>query len=154
MGRTVRGGVPQIMRAAHQYLLYRDQEAAAKKLKDKATKAPGGGNLIKDYIAENGEENSDGHVDFLFEEPLAIGSATYRGLRNQKTQPAPLLVEDRAEVLLKELGLLARVAKEVTVTVWDWDELYVLNQQGKITDDQLDALFDTPDPTYSLVVIK
>jgi hypothetical protein len=142
------------MRAAHQYLMYRDQEAAAKKLKDRANKAPGGGNLLKDYVAEHGEENSDGHLDFLFDEPLNIGGVRYRGLRNQKSQGAPLLDEDRAEVLLKNLNLRDRVAKEVTVVVWDWDELYVLNQQGLITDEQLDSLFDDPDPTWSLVVIK
>lgn len=154
MGRTVRGSVSRVMQTAHQYLYYRYEEAAAKRRKDATVKAPGGGNLLKEYVAEHGEETPEGHLEWRFSDPLNIGGEVYLGLRNQRSQGDPLLDEDRAEVLLKELGLRDEVVRTEQVEVWDWDKLYVLNQQGKISDEQLDSLFDEAEPSWSLVVIK
>jgi hypothetical protein len=155
VGRTVRGSVSKVMQTAHQYLLYRSQENEAKRLKEKVIAGAGGkGNTIKDYVAEHGEETAEGHIEWRFPEPLTIGGQTYAGFRNQRSQGEPLLDEDRTEKLLVELGLRDQIVREVTVEVWDWDMLYVLNQQGKITDEQLDSLFDEAEPSWSLTVIK
>jgi hypothetical protein len=150
VGRTVTGGgrVPGWVRAAHQFLFYRDEQASAEKSRGQFAAT------LKSYIFEEGEETPEGHLEVLFPEPLNIGGVRYLGLRNQRTNPAPLLDEDRAQELLDQLGLRDRVAEEVTVTQWNWDELYVLNQQGLITDEQLDSLFDEPEPKWSLVVIR
>jgi hypothetical protein len=144
------------MRAAHQYLFQRDIENKAAKAKAQAVAVPGekGGNLLKDYVAANGEETAEGHLEWYFDEPVTIGDETYKGLRNQRKPGEPLLDEERAEELLTKLGLRDEVIKEVTVEVADWQQLYVLNQEGKLTDEQLDSLFDEPEPSYSLVVIK
>lgn len=153
MGRVVRKVVSGVERAAHQYLFYRDQEAAAKRAKDKAVAVPGDrkANLIKNYIAEHGEANGD-HVDWLFTQPLTIGDQTYLGMRNQASS-STYMDTDKAEELLKTKGLRDQVFKTVEVEVADWDEVYRLIQQGLITDDEYDALMET-ETTYSLVVIK
>jgi hypothetical protein len=51
------------------------------------------------------------------------------------------LDEEATETLLHTKGLKDRVFKEVTTTVLDQDELYVLQQEGLITEEELDALF-------------
>ena len=148
MGRTVTGGVPEWFRQAHQFLFYRAEQAKATTRRDKLSKS------LKEYIAANGEETPEGHLEVLFSDPLTIDGVAYLGLRNQRTNPQPLLDTERAEKLLDNLGLKDRVAEEVTVIQWHWDELYVLNQQGLISDEDLDSLFDAPEPRWSLVVIK
>jgi hypothetical protein len=150
VGRVVRGSVSQILRTAHQYLFYRDQEAQAKKLKA-AAYDPRKQTALRDYVAANGEPNGD-HRDWLFPEPFTIGTQTYLGLRNQAS-PSTFMDEEKAQELVVAKGLRARVVKEVTTEVWDYDELYVLNQQGVITDDEIDSLMVT-DISHSLVVIK
>src|SRR5262249_39566942 len=135
MGRQVRGrtSVSQIMRTAHQYLFYRDQEANAKRLKA-AAYDPKKQTALRDHVAQNGEENADGHVDWLFEEPLVVGEATYLGLRNQKKSDT-FMDEEKAQELVESKGLRDKIVKQVTTEVWDWDELYVLNQKGVISDE-------------------
>lgn len=153
MGRVVRKVVSGVERAAHQYLFYRDEEARAKKAKDKAVAVQGDrkANLLKDYIAEHGEPNGD-HVDWLFEQPLTIGDQTYLGMRNQASA-STFMDPDKAEELVVAKGLRDKVFKIVEVEVADWDELYRLNQQGVISDDEIDDLMTT-ETSYSLVVIK
>lgn len=151
--RVVRGSVPQIMRTVHQYLFYRDQAAEAERQK-KAAYDPKKNPELRNYVLANGELTPEGHVDWLFEEPLTIGASTYLGLRNQMSPGEDLLDTERAEKLLVELGLRDQVIKPVTTEVAEWDELYVLNQKGLITDEQLDSLFDPQPPSFSLVVIK
>lgn len=154
MGRTVRR-IPEALRRAQLYLLYRDQEAAAKREKDKATAVPGDkkANWLKDYVLEHGEPNGK-DIEWVFDDPLTIGDATYRGFKAQASEPSPELDEDAATELLETKELLGRVKKTIEVEVWDWDEIYVLNQQGLITDEELDKLLVTPDPSFSLVVMK
>lgn len=145
-----RGGVPQMLRKAHQYLSFRAQAANLDKVKDPL------GKELKAHIAQSGELDANGNVDLLFPEPLTIDGETFLGLRNQKIQPAPLVDEEKVDELLATLPpeIRERVVREVTITVRDDDELYVLNQEGLITDDQLDGVMFTPEPRYSLVVIK
>lgn len=148
VGRTVRGSVPQVLRTAHLYLGHRAEslttDAAKKREADE----------LKKYIAVHGEETPEGHLDWVFDQPVTVAGTTYTGLRNQRSNPAPLLDEEDAEALLTELGLRDEVIQTVEVEVADWDKLYVLHQQGKITEEQLDSLFHTPEPSWSLVVIK
>ena len=149
MGRAVRGSVPQIMRTAHQYLHWRDEEARARREKEKA----GGkqGQTIKDYIASHGEPNGD-HLDWLFDEPVTIGGETFLGMRRQASSDE-YMDEELAQELVERKGLRDRVVREVTVEVWDYDELYVLNQEGLVTNAEIDSLMTT-ETKYSLVVIK
>lgn len=145
----VRGSVPKPMQMAHQYLFYRDAEADAKRLKEQAGGQSGA--EIKSYIETVGEPNGD-HLDWIFDNPVTINGVTYTGMRRQAISNV-LMDEELAQELVEAKGLRDRVAKEVTTTVWDWEELFVLNQEGLIEDSELDALMTT-EVRYSLVVIK
>lgn len=147
VSRTVRGSLSAVMRTAHQYLYYRDEEAKAKKAKPDSKG-------LREYIAENGELTPEGHIDFVFPEPVVIGEATYKGLRNQKTPGKNYIDEEKAQALAAKVKATNRLRTVVEVEVWDYDELYVLNQEGLVTDDQLDAVMETGDDSWSLVVIR
>jgi hypothetical protein len=69
--------------------------------------------------------------------PVTVGDKTYRTLKNER-RVSERLDEDAAEELLKSKGLLERCQK--TVVVFDPDELYVLNQEGLLSDEELDSL--------------
>lgn len=145
--------VESILRSAQQYLFYRDQEAAAKKAKERATEVLGDKkrNLLKEYIDEHGTPNGK-DIDWYFPDALTIGDATYEGLRLQAKE-TQYFDEDRAAKLLEAKGLLNKVQVEVVTTEWDWDELYNLVTEGEITQEELDSLLET-DTQYALVVIK
>jgi hypothetical protein len=151
MARTM--SVPAIVRAAHSYLFYRDEEAKAKKAKERAVEVLGDKkrNLLKEYVDEHGTPNGKDY-DWYFPEPITIGDFTYQGLRNQASEKH-LFDDDRAQTLLAAKGLTDRVRREVTTVEWDYDELYSLNQEGLLTDDELDSLLEI-EVSYSLVVIK
>lgn len=71
--------------------------------------------------------------------PLIHEGKVYRTLKKER-RVSERLDETAAEALLAKKGLLERCQK--TVVVFDPDELYVLNQEGLLTDDELDSLID------------
>lgn len=141
------------MRRAHQYLFWRDEAARANREKARATAVAGDrkANWIKDYVLANGEKEGK-DVVLLFDEPLTIGDVTYRGFKAQASTPHPYMEEDEVLELVRAKGLADRVIK--TIEVVDFDQLYVLNQEGAITDAELDGLMHQDEPTYSLEVIR
>lgn len=141
--------VRDIVKTAHTYLFNRAQASSATSVKNRESP------VLKKWIAANGvEDETSGHINWVFDEPLTIGGETIKGLRNECKRGTPQLDEEAAQKLVTDKGLRERVVSEITVEVWDYDELYTLNQQELITDDELDALYPPTDPTYSLVVIK
>jgi hypothetical protein len=52
-----------------------------------------------------------------------------------------VFLQEDAEALLEKKGLLDRVMKEVTTVVFDQDELYLLHQEGLISEEEIDSLF-------------
>lgn len=136
--------------AAHVFLHQRDRAAEAGTARDDAR------DQIKDWLTHtnaagrftNGEEDANGNRILPF---------TVAGKRiiAQRRVPTPTIDLDAAEKLLREKGgdaLYDVVFKRQVVRTFDEDELFRLNQQGVITDDELDALEVTGDPSYALVV--
>lgn len=147
------GSVPAIMRTAHQFLFYRDQELEARAAKERAIAVLGDRkrNLLKEYIDANGTPNGK-DFDWYFPDPLTIGENSYDGLRMQAKETIALDT-DAALALLEAKGLTDRVAHEVTTVEYDWEELYELLQEGELTQEEIDGLMVT-DTQYALVVIK
>lgn len=140
----------EIARRAQEFLYYRDDESTAKKQKEQARDA------IKAYFESTtkAREDENGHKYFDFEEPIQINGVTYKGLQNQRKVTSSIdvgLVE--AWLADQPSDFRERVFREVTVTEFDQDELYVLNQEGILPDDVLDS-FTVQNPTWSLNVVK
>ena len=98
--------------------------------------------------------NENGSQILEFEAPLMVDGVKVTGLENRRTLTNELDL-DKVDDLLDTLpeAVRKRVVKKVVDFIVDPDELFKLNQEGVIKDEQLDALF-TPDVKWSLCVVK
>lgn len=143
MRGTSKFGISDIEQAKQAFLYYRDVEADAKNKKDKARSS------LKNHVAENGDTDSDGHIRWLFE-PVTINGVTYNGLMNQR-RVSTRIDEERAIALAKKAGVLEQITSYEPV--YDFDQLYVLNQEGRISDEELDSIVEVAE-SYALIPIK
>jgi hypothetical protein len=88
-------------------------------------------------VQEKGIPDEKGSLYLNLHTEVTVGSKTYRTLKSER-RVSERLDETAAEQLLAGKGLLERAMK--TVVVFDPNELYVLNQEGLLSDDELDSL--------------
>lgn len=138
--------VTDFIQRSQQFLYWRGEAKKAEVRKDTAR------DWLKDYIEKNAEPDENGSFHLYFDDPYTVGDDKYAGFELRKSQPKDRLDTDAAKAYVNEHHLNDRVVK--MVPMWDWDELAVMNQQGIITDDDFDAMFITPDPSYSLYSIE
>ena len=143
------GPLPAIARNIQTYLFNRDEASTFTKAKDKVKKA------IIDFVKANGEVELDesgnevtGNIVYRLPDPIQVGSKVYAGMELRR-QPQIDFDEDAALDLAKAKGIPVDQVTH-TVTVVDQEAFYVLNQQKKITDEELDSLLVESDPKYSL----
>lgn len=92
-------------------------------------------------VRDSGDAYLDdrGHLYVDLDRPLTVGETTYTAVKREKriTRTAN---EDRAHELAEQLGLLDRLFPDRPV--FDEQELYVAYQEGKISEEEIDALYD------------
>ena len=106
--------------------------------------------ILMDFLAENGEEDSDGHRTYDLDEPVEYyqhksGKAVPKhvtGILRQHRIISPLN-EDRTMALLKRKNLVDECT-EIQVVINE-DALLAANYEGRITDEEMDALYDKKD---------
>jgi hypothetical protein len=144
--------------AAHEFLYNRSVASTSETAKDQARDQIKGWLTLKNAAGAmpNGREDENGHRYLDFDEPLTINDVTYSGIQAQRKVVATIDLEE-TERLLREKDptgkLYDRVFKRVVERRFDEDELFVLNQLGVISDDELDAL-GTEHVSYSLLPVK
>lgn len=141
----------ELEKDGHTFLHYRSVEADAKRTKEGARDRLKGWLTLKNAVGKfvNGEEDENGN---------RIAPFTVAGMRivAQKKTPTPYIDLEATEALLREKGgdaLYDLVFKRKVVREFDEDQLFILHQQGAITDAELDALEVTGESSYSLVVV-
>jgi hypothetical protein len=95
---------------------------------------------ISTFVDAHGETDEKGSKFWDLPEPVEVNGQKFTSVKRERRTSIGLDV-DAVETLANKKGLTDRVFKEVTTTVLDQDELYVLQQEGLITEDELDALF-------------
>jgi len=162
------------------YLFQREVAATATKEKEKAAKELRKATIERGVVAldEYGNEIHGGNIEYALDDPIQVGNKVYAGMEMRKS-PQISFDEDTAMDLARAKKIpLADVVGTVTLTMsysdyeqlqrestldsWDitvyqevnQDAFYVLNQQGKITDDELDSLLIEGEPKYSLWPIE
>lgn len=112
---------------------------------------------VKLWLTANGKTDAEGNRVYQFEHAMqGADGKVYAGVMLKRGQgPAQFDSEEVLEFIRKldiERGALGHLSERVirTVEYPDLDELYVLQQEGKITEAQLRSLMHDPDPTYSL----
>lgn len=125
--------ITELARNAQLFLFERSarmrSEAAEKTAKD----------WLKPFIIENGQTDENGHRFIDFDEPLTIEGATYTGLTARRAD-SPYLDTDAILEYAHAHGL----EEELRIVVpehydYDWEAVYVLNQEGKIPDEAIDS---------------
>lgn len=133
----------------HEYLYHR---AEAKQETDAKAEVS---NDIREYVRENGIVRTDdegneftGNIEYRLPEPIEVEGEKFYGmeLRKQRNitfdyEAAKKLAEDR-DWDPDEYGHFEFIIEP--------DAFYVKNQQGKLTDEELDDLLPEGDPSWSL----
>ena len=154
--RRPRTPLVDIDRAKHEFFynwsVARTAGAARDKARDtlKAWIGAGAGGLVT--------ENETGSQIVEFAEPMLIDGHKFLGLENRKTVTSSI-DPDAVDALIDSLPVKVkaevqrRVLKEVIDVVIDDEELFKLNQEGVLSDEQLDSVF-AESVKWSLNVVK
>jgi hypothetical protein len=134
------------------YLFKRDQVSPLEKERDREK------SWLKEYIKENGTKDNKGNFNVYFERdggPKFVpgpGNTEYWGLQQRRVPGGEYMDEDEVQKFVDTLPaqLAERVIYDVVKTVVDTEELYVLHQEGKITQKQLRALIRHHKDSYQL----
>lgn len=134
------------VKAAMKYLFCSEQEA--KFLKEKNTHKE----YLKKYINQEGEPDENGNIIWYFDKPLMSSDGIHKGLMLQR-RISEYTDEELGLELVKDLGLDVRCITREYVEHLDLNEVYVCNQEGLITDNEIDSLI-VINETWALVKIK
>jgi hypothetical protein len=115
-----------------QFLVLKDEVATSTKRIDGLKKE------LTQHVVEHGETDDKGHRNFTLPEPLEYGDKQYVGFQQQRRVSQSFDTEV-AEKVLKDKGLWNRAT--VVIREIDQNEVYVLNQEGLLTDAELDSMF-------------
>lgn len=107
---------------------------------------------LREWLMEDGEEDSSGHRWLYFDDPLTVEGTTYRAIYAQR-KVSVVLDESAAERKTKELGIYDKVFPVVEIRQFDEDALYAANQRGDISDEDLDSLI-VETVSYAIVPVK
>ena len=125
----------------------RNYNAASKPVKDWLNAKDDDGNFI------HGQTDDAGNQVFWFPKPvLAADDTEYAGVMLKVRPGNAYFDEEEVMDFAKSRGLANRIIK--TIEVIDEDELFVLYQEGKITEQEIRNLTHYPEPAYSLWPVK
>lgn len=137
----------------HEYLYHRSVEASEKKAKALS------GTAIRKYVKENGEVRLDddgnevnGNIEYRVPEPINVAGKKYYGMELRK-QSSIVFDFEAAIKLAQDKGWDEDDYGHYEFIV-DQDAFLVKNQQGKLSDDDLDSLLVETEPTYNLYPIE
>lgn len=153
MTRTVHRSMPDgAMQAAFTYLTARLDKARASL--SMGSRTTGSYSVIAERCRTQGDLDDSGSYTWTLPSPVRIDARVYTGFRLQARQPSPCFDEDAARALIDSLPEEDRRTVTRTEVVYDFDQLFLLRQQGKISDQDLDPVIITPPKEYSLVVVE
>lgn len=133
---TTRRALSDLSMRAQTFLFERANRMSAEREEKEAK------DWLKPYILENGDEDGSGHKSIEFDPPLNISGKRYTGITARKSV-VPYIKTQEVEDYLSEHGLLDEIRVEVPATFYyDYEDIYRLNQEGKIPDDVIDTLED------------
>jgi hypothetical protein len=98
------------------------------------------------------EKDEEGHYFYEFPAPIYLDDTTYSGLMAQR-RVSEYIDDSKAWDVITRHSLEDRCFKTVTTIEIDYDELYACNQEGIISDEEIDSILET-DETYALIKVK
>jgi len=108
---------------------------------------------LSDYIQEHGVEDENGNLILEFDKLMTVDDQDwYSGLMLQRRK-SEFINEDIARELIWKKDLTSRCIRITEVSEIDYDELYACNQEGLVTDEEIDTILEQEE-TWALVKIK
>jgi hypothetical protein len=106
---------------------------------------------LKDWILDNCEQDESGNYVWDFDKPV-IGDKddSYRGLMLQR-RVSEFIDEDKADEIIQAHNLQDRCY--TTIEVIDFDQLYACNQEGVVSDEEIDSILSFNE-TFALIKVK
>lgn len=106
---------------------------------------------LKDWILDNCEQDESGNFIWDFDKPV-IGDKddSYRGLMLQR-RVSEFIDEDKADEIIQAHNLQDRCY--TTIEVIDFDQLYACNQEGVVSDEEIDSILSFNE-TFALIKVK
>lgn len=142
-----RAAVGEALRNAHQYLLALHSETENRKSREKARE------FLKPFIMGSFEPDHNGNFYYEFPEPVSVDGETFIAGLMARRRVSEFTNLELAEQLVKLHKLEKRCIKKVVSYELDLDELYAANQEGIISDDEIDSILEI-DVSYSLEKVK
>lgn len=108
---------------------------------------------LSEYIKEHGEQDENGNLILFFDELMTVDDKEwYSGLMLQR-RVSEFVDDDTARVVIESNDLESRCIKRIVTEVIDYDELYACNQEGLISDEEIDSIL-SEEETWALVKMK
>lgn len=126
----------------HTYIYHRAEAKIEERVKEQAAEK------LRSWVKEHGGVAANGNIEYRLPQPLEAEGKTYYGMELRKSQQT-LFDYSAAEKLAVDKGWSADDYGHYEFII-DQDAFLVANQQGKLSDDELDALLVDQEPTYSL----
>ena len=133
------------MKLVHGYLYSLSEETKSKKSREVYREK------LKSIIM-SGEPDEKGNYNYEFPQPVNIDDVWYTGLQMQR-RVSEYTDEDKVLEIIDKHDLRDRCVEKIVTYEVDLDELYAANQEGIISDDEIDSIIEI-DETYSLIRIK
>jgi hypothetical protein len=95
---------------------------------------------VSAHVDSTGEVDEKGSKFWKLDPPIEVNGQTFTEVKRER-RVSQSLDEEKAETLATAKGVRDRLFRVVEMEVLDQDELYVLNQEGVISDDELDSLW-------------
>lgn len=142
-----------LTKAVHEFVYNRGLETESKARKERARdKLKRFLTVKEDGEFVNGREDENGHRYLDLESAIPDGDDLIESIRATRNVSSSIDLDLCADVL-QSRGLYDRVFKRVVIRQFDEHELYALNQQGLISDEELDSMI-TEAITYSLTAVR
>jgi hypothetical protein len=138
--------IDEPLKMAHSYLFALAEESKAKKSREQAR------DWLKDYILDNCEQDENGNYLYEFPDAITDGTNFIRGLSAQRRK-SEYVIDEKARELIYSHQAEDRCLRKVVTYEVDYDELYALNQEGILSDEEIDSILET-DVSYAVTKIK
>lgn len=137
--------IPEELKLAHLYLITTVDEAQLKTQRESLRKR-----LMP--ILKSFDPDEDGHFFYEFPEPINLDGIEYSGLLAQR-RVSEFVNDETAMEVIKANGLEDKCLKSYMVTEIDYDAVYAANQEGLISDEDIDSIIEQSE-NYALVKVK
>ncbi|MFE4681559.1 hypothetical protein ACFRNJ_12075 [Streptomyces sp. NPDC056721] len=95
---------------------------------------------VSAHVDASGETDEKGSKFWKLDPPIEVNGQKFTEVKRER-RVSQSLDEEKTDELVTAKGVRDRVFKTVEMEVLDQDELYVLNQEGLLSDEEIDGLW-------------